>query len=168
MTHRRRQHLTEIATGLLLVMGAACTEPAPPTAPKVPGAAALFDNTVAEGTIPYSTATVASCGSATISVTGQGTLSYRMTQDNSGGLHFDVTIDETLNGTDLAGVTYSGSSSSKNTTNVPEPTFETTMTASTRLNAQGTAEDHMFHTTFHLTMNANGQLSSTVSEYHCD
>lgn len=169
MTDRRRQNLRRIATGVLVVFGGACSEHAVPTAPTRHATAPLFDNTLAEGTIPYESAGVVTCGSATISVTGQGTLSYRTRQDNSGGLHFDVTIDETLTGNDLAaGVSYSGSSTSNNTTNVPEPPFETTMTEHTRITAQGSADNHMVHTTFHLTMNANGQLTSSVSEMHCD
>jgi len=166
MTHRtgKLNRIFTIAFGLSI---AACSESSSPTAPRQ-ASRTSFDNTVAEGSMPYETATVIACGSAMFSVTGHGTITYRTREDNSGGLHMDVTIDETLSATDVAGISYSGSSTNKNTTNVPEPPFETTSITSTRLHSDAPVADHMFHTTFHLTMNANGQVTSSVLNYNCD
>lgn len=167
MTHRPRHYLIGIATIGLLALTRACgeraslTEPMRPTNPQ-------FDRVATQGTLPYQTATVVTCGDAMISVTGNGTLAYQVREDDSGGMHFDTTIDESLTGVDVAGITYSGSSTTKTTTNIPLPSWETTTIWHTRLSAQGLAPNHMFHTTFHITMNANGVITSTVFNYTCD
>ena len=175
MTHRPRHHLNRprhyligIATIIgLLTLARACGERASLTEP-TPPRTAQFDMTLSQGTVPYSTATVVTCSDAAITVSGNGTLTYRLREDNSGGLHQDTDIDERLTGIDIGGITYSGSSTTKTTTNVPMPSMETTTIWHTRLSAQGLAPDHMFHSTFHVTMNANGAITSSVFNYTCD
>ena len=167
MTHRPRHYLIGIATIGLLALTHACGERGSLTEPMTPGTP-QFDRSVSQGTVPYQTVAVVSCGNAMISVTGNGTMAFQVREDGSGGMHFDTDIDERLTGVDVAGITYSGSSTTKTTTNVPMPSMETTTIWHTRLSAQGLAPDHMFHSTFHITMNANGAITSTVFNYTCD
>lgn len=102
-------------------------------------------------------------------VTFQGTMHVvnTVTTDSSGGFHLKTHVnyqDVTGTGTP-SGVTYNVRTTTNETLNDNDgPQFETTVIQTIKLISQGSALNSFLHVVFHVTVNANGQTTSTVDE----
>src|SRR5690242_9410945 len=157
-----------VALVSLLALLSGCEEGSGLTNPRLQPEAPDFDRTIAEGTTPTGGSTVVDCDGTMVDATHNGTLTFVLREDGSGGLHFTAQIDESVTGLGVADqVAYSGSTTGKETYNVPAPTFELTMDVKGNLQSAATPTNFTLHELFHITMNANGAVTATVDNTSC-
>lgn len=102
-------------------------------------------------------------------VTFQGTLhiANHITNDPSGGSHLRTHVNyQNVTGTGTpSGATYNVRTTANETRNDSDgPQTETTVIQTIKLNAQGPILNAFLHVVLHVTINANGQTTSTVNE----
>jgi hypothetical protein len=102
-------------------------------------------------------------------VTFSGTLhvTNTLTTDADGGTHLKTHLNyQDVTGTGVpSGVTYNVRTVRNEVTNDNDgPQYETTVISTTRLIAHGPALDFYLRTVIHITVNANGETTSTVQE----
>ncbi len=162
-----------VALAATVVLLAACADGSGPTAPQLRPNEPLFDRVIFEGEdVLHVTNEVVDCDGTLIDVTGNGTISFVLKEDGSGGLHFTAKIQQSLTGVGVPSlVTFSGSTTATETFNVPGLTFEITMVSKGNLKADdellSESLNFSFHETFHLTMNANGTITATAFNSFC-
>ncbi len=143
------------------------TAPPPPRELRPNASVALA--VIAEGQQPIGFAQIIDCDGTAVSAEGDGTLTFVLRDDESGGLHFTADISLHIRGAGLAGlVTYTGSTAGNVSANVPLPPFEVTVTTKGNLqSSDAVPANFSLHQNFHLTMNATGAISATVDNVHC-
>ncbi|HEX8503401.1 MAG TPA: hypothetical protein VF659_22650 [Pyrinomonadaceae bacterium] len=102
-------------------------------------------------------------------VTFQGTMhiTNSVTTDASGGLHLRTHVNyQDVSGTGVpSGLNYRVMTTVNDTLNDNDAgQFETTVIQTVKLNSQGPALNYFLHMVFHITINANGETTSTVTE----
>jgi hypothetical protein len=154
------------ALAAAVVLFAACGDGSGPTGPAAAAEAPLLSRIIAEGDSPLVTNQVVDCDGTIVDVTGNGTFTFILREDESGGLHFTGHIEQTLTGVATNLAIYTGSTTGTQTSNVPMPPFELTMVSKGNLKA-ATGPDFSFRQNFHITMNANGAITATVANASC-
>ena len=143
------------------------TAPTPPRQLRPNGSVAMA--VILEGQQPIGFAQVIDCGGTAVSAMGDGTLTFVLRDDESGGLHFDGEVSMRITGSQEGTlVLYTGSTTGKNSYNLPAPTFEITLATNGNLQSnEPVPTTFVLHQNVHVTMNANGVISATVDNLNC-
>ena len=166
-TRLRSQLARPIALAAALVVLSGCGDAAGPTAPQLRRGEPQFDRTTS-GEMGVGFQQVVDCEGTLVDVTGLGTFTFSLNTDNTGGQHFTGHVQMTLTGVSAVPVlTYTGSTTGKQTWNIPLPPFELTLVSKGNLKANETETNYAFHQMFHITMNANGVISATAANASC-
>lgn len=102
-------------------------------------------------------------------VTFQGTMhvTNSVTTDTSGGYHLKTHVNyQDVSGTGTpSGLSYNVRTTTNETLNDNDgPQAETTVIQTIKLISQGSSPNYFLHLVFHITVNANGETTSTVTE----
>jgi hypothetical protein len=107
------------------------------------------------------------CNGETVSLSGVAHIVSRFTEDASGGFHIGFHIDEHATGTGLitgARYQFTWASDLATSSQTPAPS-EFTFTQQQNVIGQGNVPNFLLHTTFHTTVNAQGQTITTVDNF---
>lgn len=119
-------------------------------------------------TLTLSATSFNSCNGETVTLTGQVHLVTHVTTDSNGGTHFRSHQNyENVTGAGSLGNSYRAVSSNNHTVNDngSNAQQEFTIVNRVRLISQGPADNLLINVTSHTTINANGQATSTVSNF---
>ncbi|HYG79551.1 MAG TPA: hypothetical protein VD861_04145 [Pyrinomonadaceae bacterium] len=153
-----------------------------PTSPRIGAAliAALFvafaagtpafgqaTTTTTNETIPFTSTLLNPCTGDLVTFQGNMHVTQHFTTDSGGGTHLKTHVNyQDVSGTGApSGLNYTV----RTTTNTMEndsdgPQSEVTMISTVKLISQGSALNYFLRLVFHVTVNANGQTTSTVDE----
>jgi hypothetical protein len=107
------------------------------------------------------------CNGDVVTLQGTAHVVNSVTTDSSGGMHVKTHINyQDVSGTGVpSGVNYRVGTTSNETLNDSDgPQTETTVIQTIKLISQGSVLNSFLHVVIHITINANGQTTSTVSE----
>ncbi len=101
-----------------------------------------------------------------IKLSGQLHSVFHVTLDNQGGFHLVITTNpQGVTGVGLiSGTTYQGTGVGRFNVN-GKVGFETTRVDSFKIIGRGTADNNLVQATSHITVNANGEVTSTVDNF---
>ena len=148
-----------------LLCAALLASPAPRTAAAV---AAQATTVTTNETIPLNTTTVNLCNGDTVTLTGSVHVLSHVTLDTNGGTHVKTLHNfENVMGTGATGTTYRAVSTNNHTMNNNGSTAqqEFTNVNRVRLISQGLTDNYLLNGTIHTTVNANGEVTSTVTNF---
>ena len=117
--------------------------------------------------IPFTSSAFNPCNSDSVTFSGTLHVTNTLTTDADGGTHLKTHLNyQDVTGTGVpSGVTYNVRTVRNEVTNDNDgPQYETTVISTTRLIAHGPALDFYLRTVIHITVNANGETTSTVQE----
>jgi hypothetical protein len=148
-------------TLIALLIAVACTVALAPTANAQ--ASSMTDNV----TVPIDFIAT-SCSGETVTISGQShVLVHTTTNDNH--TTFETHIQFHLNGTSAGGTRYIANEEVNSITNTSTNGAQVfNSTGQLHLIAQGSADNLVVRTTIHVTVNANGQITSTSFEFTTD
>lgn len=118
-------------------------------------------------TVPVNSGLFNPCNGDQVTFSGTAHIVNTMTTDASGGTHLKTHINyQNVTGTGVpSGITYNVRTISNEVTNDADgPQSNATVISIVKLNAQGPALNFYLRVVFHITVNANGQTTSTVQE----
>ncbi len=117
-------------------------------------------------TIPFRT-TVRSCSGELVRVSGELLLISHFTEDSGGGFHFHFTlVPRHVRGVSPSGVSYKAVGGDRFTSNVSGSGTETfTNTDQFLLISEGSEDNLLVRFTFHITVNANGEVTTVVDNF---
>lgn len=153
MTTKTKKRFLTYGFSLLLVLGT-LSLPAPTNA-------AVVVNT----SIPFTIGVFIPCVPEPAILTGELHILITSTVDNNGGLHFKSHYQpQRLSGFGLVtGDKYQGTGVTQEHVNIhPGLAFEDTFINNFRMIGQGPGNNFLVHTTFHVTVNANGDVTANV------
>jgi hypothetical protein len=117
--------------------------------------------------IPISSSLVNSCNGDVVSFSGTLHITNTLTTDSSGGYHLRTHSNyQDVSGTGTpSGATYRITTTNNETVNDSDtPQFETTVIQTIKAVSQGAIPNLFIHVVLHVTVNANGQTTSSVTE----
>jgi TRAP-type uncharacterized transport system substrate-binding protein len=117
--------------------------------------------------LPISGSVLNICNGDTVTYQGTVHVVNTVTNDASGGFHLKTHSNyQDVTGTGSpSGLTYRVRTTINETVNDNDgPQFETTVIQTVKLISQGSAPNLFLHVVMHVTINANGQTTSTVNE----
>jgi hypothetical protein len=110
------------------------------------------------------------CEGGVVELTGEFHILSHVTISPSGNVHAKFHINPSNLTGEIAGVTYHGTGETQEefNSNGPLPITDTFVN-NFRIIAQGSADNYLVHNTFHITINANGTVTSVVdnSQFDC-
>jgi hypothetical protein len=118
-------------------------------------------------TIPFTSTLPNPCNGDLVTFQGNMHVTSHVTNDASGGFHLKSHVNyQNVSGTGTpSGNTYNVRTTSNETINDNDgPQYETTVIQNVKLITQGPALNYFLQIVFHVTINANGQTTSTVDE----
>lgn len=118
-------------------------------------------------TIPFTSTLPNPCNGDLVTFQGNLHAINRVTFDASGGYHLKTHVNyQNVSGTGVpSGNAYNVRTTTNETVNDNDgPQFETTVIQTVKLITQGPALNYFLQIVFHITVNANGQTTSTVDE----
>ena len=118
-------------------------------------------------TIPFTSGLFNPCNGDQVTFSGTVHITNSMTTDASGGTHLRTHINyQNVTGTGTpSGITYNVRTITNEVTNDDDgPQSNATVISIVKLTARGPALDFYLRTVFHVTVNANGETTSTVQE----
>jgi hypothetical protein len=118
-------------------------------------------------TIPFTSTLPNPCNGDLVTFQGNMHVTNHVTFDASGGYHLKTHVNyQNVSGTGTpSGNTYNVRTTTNETVNDNDgPQYETTVIQNVKLITQGPALNYFLQTVFHITVNANGQTTSTVEE----
>ncbi|HJQ30973.1 MAG TPA: hypothetical protein VJ866_02270 [Pyrinomonadaceae bacterium] len=117
--------------------------------------------------LPISSSIANTCNGDTVLFQGTVHVVNTLTVDSSGGYHLKTHSNyQDVSGTGTpSGLTYNVRTTTNETVNDNDnPQFETTVIQTVKAVSQGSAPNLFVHVVMHVTVNANGQTTSTVTE----
>lgn len=154
-----------------------------PTSPRIGAAliAALFvafassgtpafgqaSTTTTNETIPFTSTLLNPCTSDQVTFQGNMHVTNTFTTDSGGGTHLKTHVNyQDVSGTGApSGLSYNVRTTTNESVNDNDgPQSEATIISTVRLISQGSALNYFLRLVFHVTINANGQTTSTVDE----
>ncbi len=123
--------------------------------------------TTTNETVPFTSSLFNPCNGDTVTFSGNLHVVNTMTTDASGGTHLKTHINyQNVTGTGVpSGITYNVRTVSNEVTNDADgPQSTATVISIVKLVAHGPALDFFLRNVLHVTVNANGQTTSTVQE----
>ncbi len=116
-------------------------------------------------TIPFTETRLNPCNGDMVTFQGNMHVTSHVTTNSSGGFHLKTHVNyQNVTGTGTpSGLTYNVRTTTNETVNDNDgPQYETTLIQNVKLITQGPALNYFAHFVFHITVNANGQTTSTV------
>jgi hypothetical protein len=150
---------------------AACETPPSAPTPRQPAVTEpLFAVVVNEQKLPFAFPVINPCNGEVVPLAGEFHVVVRETQDASGGIHFGFRLSAHGEGVGtITGVTYVWNDVFGDHVNIsesfPDGSANTTFTSSTLLIAKGRVPNFQLKALFHITFNANGEVTSLKSEF---
>lgn len=153
-----------------------------PTSPRIGAAliAALFvalatgtpvfgqaSTTTTNETIPFTSTLLNPCTADQVTFQGDMHITNTMTTDSGGGTHLKTHVNyQDVSGTGVpSGLNYNVRTTTNESINDSEgPQSEATIISTVRLISQGSVLNYFLRLVFHVTVNANGETTSTVTE----
>ena len=123
--------------------------------------------TTTNETVPFTSSLFNPCNGDTVTFSGNFHVTNTMTVDASGGTHLKThTNYQNVTGTGTpSGVTYNVRTVTNEVTNDSDsPQSNATVISTVKLTAQGPSLDFYLRVVMHVTVNANGETTSTVQE----
>lgn len=123
--------------------------------------------TTTNETIPFSSTLFNPCNGDTVTFSGTLHVVNTLTTDAGGGTHLKTHMNyQNVTGTGVpSGITYQVRTVTNEVANDADgPQSNTTVISTVKLNAQGPALNFYLRTVLHVTVNANGETTSTVQE----
>ena len=117
--------------------------------------------------IPFTDTRPNPCNGDQVTFSGTMHVTNHVTTDASGGFHLKTHVNyQDVSGTGVpSGLNYQVRTTTNETINDNDgPQYETTVIQTIKLVSQGPAPNYFLHIVFHITINANGQTTSTVTE----
>ena len=117
--------------------------------------------------IPFTSTLTNPCNNDQVMFQGTMHVTNTMTTDASGGTHLKTHVNyQDVSGTGApSGLTYQVRTTRNETDNDNDgPQSETTIVQTVKLVSQGSAPNYFLHMVFHITINAHGETTSTVTE----
>lgn len=117
--------------------------------------------------IPFTSTLFNPCNGDQVTFQGTMHVTNTMTTDSSGGTHLKTHVNyQDVSGTGApSGLNYRVGTTTNETTNDNDgPQTETTIISTVKLISQGSALNYFLRLVFHVTVNANGETTSTVTE----
>jgi hypothetical protein len=134
----------------------------------IPAQAAVVTNT----SIPISLPVYIPCVPESVTLTGNLHVLTSVTVDGNSGLHVDILANpQGISGTgSVTGDKYQGTGETRTGFNVGPAgfPFETTFVNNFKIIGQGTGNNYIVHDTIHLTIDANGNVTATVTNTSVD
>jgi hypothetical protein len=118
-------------------------------------------------TVPFTSGLFNPCNGDQVTFSGTLHVTNTMTTDTNGGTHLKTHINyQNVTGTGTpSGITYNVRTVSNEVSNDADgPQSNATVISTVKLTAQGPALDFYLRTVIHVTVNANGETTSTVQE----
>jgi hypothetical protein len=115
-------------------------------------------------TIPFSIDDVNPCTGEPITLSGELNITNVVTADANGGFHFNYTlVPSQVRGVGASGATYKAVGGEREHFNVTAgETLNDTYTNTFNLISQGGGDNFIVHVTFHVTVDANGDVTAEV------
>ena len=123
--------------------------------------------TTTSETIPFTGTLTNLCNGDQVTFQGNMHVTNHMTTDSSGGTHLRTHVNyQDVSGTGFpSGLNYRVGTTSNETVNDNDgPQSEVTVIQTVKLITQGPAQNFFLRIVFHITINANGETTSTVDE----
>jgi hypothetical protein len=123
--------------------------------------------TTTNETIPFTSTMLNPCNADQVTFQGNMHVTNQFTTDSSGGTHLKTHVNyQDVSGTGTpSGINYRVGTTTNETLNDNDgPQSEMTIISTVKLITQGPALNYFLHLVFHVTVNANGQTTSTVDE----
>lgn len=123
--------------------------------------------TTTSQTIPFTSTLANPCNGDLVTFQGNMHSTNHVTFDASGGYHLKTHVNyQNVTGTGIpSGNNYNVRTTTNETVNDNDgPQYETTVIQNIKLITQGPALNYFLQVVFHITINANGQTTSTVDE----
>ena len=123
--------------------------------------------TTTNETIPFTSTVLNPCTSDQVTFQGNMHVTNTLTTDSNGGTHLKTHVNyQNVSGTGTpSGLNYNVRTTSSETTNDNDgQQSEATIISTVRLISQGSAPNYFLHLVFHVTVNGNGETTSTVTE----
>ena len=123
--------------------------------------------TTTNETIPFTSTLLNPCTLDQVTFQGDMHVTNTMTTDSGGGTHLKTHVNyQDVSGTGApSGINYNVRTTSNETTNDNDgPQSEATIISTVRLISQGSSLNYFLQLVFHVTVNGNGQTTSTVTE----
>jgi hypothetical protein len=124
-------------------------------------------STTTNETIPFTSTLLNPCTLDQVTFQGNMHVTNTMSTDASGGTHLKTHVNyQDVSGTGTpSGVNYNIRTTSNETTNDNDgPQSEATIISTVRLISQGSSLNYFLQLVFHVTVNGNGETTSTVTE----
>ena len=117
--------------------------------------------------IPFSIDPLNPCTTETVSIDGNLHVIVNATLDHSGGIHLGISVNTNdVHGTgDPSGIKYSGHANVNGRLNLTSGAQEATLIVNLGLQSQGSASNLKIKLTAHITVNANGNVTSVVFDF---
>ncbi len=123
--------------------------------------------TTTSETIPFTSTLPNPCNGDLVTFQGNMHVTNHVTNDTSGGFHLKTHVNyQSVSGTGTpSGLNYRVGTTANETINDNDGSqFETTVIQNVKLITQGPALNYFLQVVFHITINANGETTSTVTE----
>ncbi len=123
--------------------------------------------TTTNETIPFTSTLLNPCTADQVTFQGNMHVTSHYTTDSSGGTHLKTHVNyQNVSGTGTpSGLSYNVRTTRNETINDNDGAqSEATIIQSIKLISQGSAPNYFLHLVFHVTVNGNGQTTSTVTE----
>jgi hypothetical protein len=117
--------------------------------------------------IPFTSTLTNTCNGDLVTFQGNMQVTNHVTTDASGGFHLKTHVNyQNVTGTGApSGLNYRVGTTSNETTNDPDgPQAEMTVIQTVKLISQGSTQNNFIRFVYHITINANGVVTSTVAE----
>ena len=128
---------------------------------------AQASTTTTNETVPFTSTLFNPCNNDTVTFSGNMHVTNTLTVDGSGGTHLKThTNYQNVTGTGTpSGITYNVRTVSNEVTNDNDgPQYNATVISTVKLTAQGPALDFYLRVVMHVTVNANGETTSSAQE----
>lgn len=120
-------------------------------------------------TVPYDVVLYNACTGEDVALTGELSITAHTTIDGQGGIHSKFTlVPHNVRGTGLSsGITYKAVGGARSTFNADADFAPLAITSTSMFNlvSQGSSDNFQVRYTFHLTVNANGELTAVVDNF---
>lgn len=123
--------------------------------------------TTTNETVPFTSTLLNPCNADQVTFQGNMHVTNSYTTDSGGGTHLKTHVNyQNVSGTGTpSGLNYNVRTTTNETTNDNNgPQSETTIITTIKLISQGSAPNYFLHLVFHVTVNGNGNTTSTVTE----
>jgi hypothetical protein len=123
--------------------------------------------TTTNETIPFTSTLLNPCNTDLVTFQGNMHVANHYTTDSSGGTHLKTHVNyQNVSGTGTpSGLSYNVRTTTNETVNDNDgPQYEQTIISTIKLISQGPSPNYFLRFVFHITINANGQTTSTVTE----